>query len=255
MSDDEQGYVAAAKAFIADYGVEFVAVEVICVINDLALAGTIDWMGQLGANMVIGDWKTRGKRHGCYPEESAQLGAYSLADYLVVGEFPGEIKTMPVIDDLVVVSLTEDGSYAAYPIDLEQARESARAMFGSFQARQDMEELGTLAIGTPLKGAAPPPPIDAMLGLRRAWLRARVASLPPEAKGFLARTWPRTVPKNSDVMDHDQINLVAGAIDLAEKEHDVPFFSPDPRAPKAAPGSASKSRRNKATGNSKAKAS
>lgn len=252
MSTEEQEYLRAARTFITDYDVKFLAVEVICVIRDLALGGTIDWIGELGGKMVIGDWKTRGKRHGAYPEEAAQLGAYSLADYLVVGAFPGEVKTMPVIDELAVVSLCSDATYAIYPIDLELARQAAEDMFGSFQLRQDLEEHGTLAIGDPIKGSAPPLPIDVMLGARRAWIRARVQALPPEAKAFAARTWPKTAPKKADLMTNDHINLVAGALDLAEAEFEVPLFSPDPRTPRPAPGSASKPRGNKATRKQKA---
>jgi hypothetical protein len=250
LTEDEQAYVDAAFQFVADYGVEFIAVETICVIESLGAAGTIDWIGQAGSKLLLGDWKSRGgaSRHGAYPEEAAQLGLYSLADRLVTGDYPGTKVAMPTVDELAVVSLRPDGSYSAFPVDIDGAQEAAKNMVGAFVHGQDLAETGTNAIGEPATGTAPPPPIDTMLGLRRSWLRARISVLTPEARTWAARTWPADVAKKAALMSHDDITVVAVCLDAAEAEYDLPFFSPDPRTPKAASGSASPRRaRGKAT--------
>jgi hypothetical protein len=255
LAEDEQGYVDAARQFIADYSVEFLAVEVICVVERLAIAGCIDWIGRMGPKVVLGDWKSRGGRHGAYAEETAQLGLYSLADYLVVGEFPGTKVPMPEIDELVIVSLRQDGTYEAYPVNVEGAREAARHMAEAFLHGQDLAQEGSVAIGDPVKGAAPLPPPDELLEARRAWLQGRVRALPAEAKSYAARTWPADTPKKASLMTHGHIDAVAVCLDLTEAEHEAQFFTPDPATPKPEPGSASPRRRtggrNPATNNPK----
>lgn len=250
LPGDEAGYYRAALAFIDDYAVDFLAVEVICWLPEEGLAGTIDWIARLGDRIVIGDWKTRGKRHGAYPEEAAQLGSYSMAKHLVIGKFPGKLMPMPNIDGLMIVSLHANGTYHAYPLDLNEARAAANAMIGASYATEDLAVHGTRAIGDPMRGKAPPLPPDELLLARRLWLRERVRALPAEAKDMTARMWPKHIPKKADVLHHDQIDSLVEVLGRAEAEHEVPFGATDPATPEPKPGSA-KSRRNQAAGTNK----
>jgi len=251
VPENEMGFYRAAMQFIDDYAVEFIAVEVIIWLPEHGLAGTADWIARIANKVVLGDWKSRAKRHGAYPEEVAQVGTYSMGKHLVVGAFPGKLLPMPETDSLMITSLMDDGSYAAYPVDLELARESAGAMVAAWEGSDYMAAYGQRAIGAPLKGQAPPMPQEnGLLQSRRMWVRTRVRSLPSEARDLAARLWPRDIPMKADVLSHEQIDSVAKALDEAEAEHEAPFFDLDPATPPPEPGSA-KSRRTKAAGTNK----
>ena len=67
----------AGRAFIDDYSPEWIATEVIVVVDDLEVAGTTDWVARINGKVIIGDWKNEynhDRRH-------SSLGYIAPADY------------------------------------------------------------------------------------------------------------------------------------------------------------------------------
>lgn len=238
LSDEEVGYFTAGMAFLQDYEVQPIAVEIVVSVPDLEVAGTADWIVHIGGRTVLGDWKTRsGNRHGAYPEEAGQLGIYTLATSMHPDETT--VVPMPEIDDILIVSLTEDGSYALYPIDLEKARSTAVHMRTAWAGQQLLQQVGQGAIGTPVVAAPVQQTLeqDALLDQRIAWLRQRLAALTPAARIEASRTWPPDTPrKAAAICAHQEIDRIAACLDHVEAAHGIPFGPTDPAQPPAAPG-------------------
>lgn len=242
LAPDEHAYYMAGRAFIDDYSPEWIATEVIVVVDDLEVAGTTDWVARINGKVIIGDWKTRGKRHGAYAEEAAQLGVYSLATAMVVGDHPGTRIPMPTVDEVAVVSLSLDGSYALYPIDVDKARSAATHMRQAWAGQQLVAQVGRQAIGTPVVAAPVQQTLgDTSLTDRITWLRGRLGALPAAAKSEAARTWPDPAPrKAAAICSHGEVDAIAACLDRVEAAHGIPFRAPDPATPTPAPGSARK---------------
>ena len=64
----------------------------------------------------------------------------------------------------------------------------------------------------------------------RAWIAGRITALPDAARNALAAAWP-DVPtlKASDAHTEEQLDLIAAALDVVERDHAVPFGPDDPR--------------------------
>lgn len=242
LNDDELGFYRAALEFIDDYQVEFIAAEVVVVVPAMGVAGTVDWIGRTNGRAVIGDWKTRGARHGAYPEEAGQLGVYSHAEYMLTGPAPGTQVPMPIIDELAVVSLVSDGSYALYPIDVDQARSTATHMHQSWAGAQLVDQVGRQAIGSPVVAAPKASTLEqSLLDRRIEWLRARLKALTPSARVEASKTWPDTAPrKAAEICSHNEIDDIARCLDRVEAAHEIPFGPCDPATPDPEPGSARK---------------
>jgi hypothetical protein len=241
LTPEEDGYYRAGLQFLADWSPTFVAVELVVWVPDLDVAGTCDWIAVIeldGAPVVVlGDWKTRGNgRHGAYPEEAAQLGIYSLATSGVTDT--DTVVDLPPIEQLAVVSLTEDGSYGFWPIDVNAGQSAAAHMVACYRGVQLLEQTGKNAIGTPIIAAPTQISIDeALLDQRIAWLRDRLKALTAEARAEAARTWPDTAPrKAAAICSHTEIDDIAACLDRVEAAHRVPFGPPDPAQPAPAPG-------------------
>ena len=238
LTDEEQGYFLAGMEFLRDYEVQPIAVEIVVSVPDLEVAGTADWIAHIADKTVLGDWKTRGGgRHGAYPEEVGQLGIYTLANQMHPDA--DTVVPMPELDDILIVSLTEDGSYALYPVNLEQARATAVHMRTAWAGQQLVQQVGQAAIGAPVVAAPVQQTLeqDALLDQRIAWLRNRLKALTPAARVEASKTWPITAPrKAAGICAHTEIDDIAACLDAVEAAHGIPFGPNDPAQPPAAAG-------------------
>jgi hypothetical protein len=121
-------YLAAADRMLAALNAEFLHTE--CVLFNRSLhghgfGGTCDAIVKLpDGRTVIVDWKSRGEANTVYAAEKQQLGLYSKSEYLIVD---GKRRPMPVIDGLIIASLTPDG-HLFYDIDIDQAQAAGVAL-------------------------------------------------------------------------------------------------------------------------------
>jgi hypothetical protein len=168
--DDPSGqpYLDAIKAFLDAYQPEMVAAELVCInrnLNGVGYGGTGDGIVRfptLDSTRKV-DWKSRGidSDHGAYPEEAAQLGAYSSADYYIA-EGPTRTRLPMDIDGGLIVSIKPDG-VRLYPIDLDKARIQWEALHAWWVARRAERE----PISRPLPPVAvkAPPAAETVDGL------------------------------------------------------------------------------------------
>jgi hypothetical protein len=164
-------FVAGCKAFVEDWAPVPVASEFVVVNRTIGFGGTGDAILTLQLNggtwVVLVDYKSRGGEHGCYEEDVAQIGGYSLAEYMVVLGPDGRPMRMalPALDAGLVVSLTTEG-YAAYPVDLDEAAEAFLRMRESWEGHREGQKAARRGRGNPLVLASsgsegPPAPNDA----------------------------------------------------------------------------------------------
>lgn len=195
---------------------------------------------------------TRSSAHAAYPEECAQLGAYSLADYVIAETGAGRKPARARLGDitgLVIVSIAADG-YEVFPVDLALAREAAEAMVAGWHLKMGGQRAARRAAGKALPATAPDtePPVANRWESpeRRAWIRDRVRALVDAGHGdALARRWPPGVPTLAAEPNppFSHINLIAVACRSVEDEVEFPFGPRDPshgptqRPPAPAPAS------------------
>lgn len=157
-------YLDAAKAMLADLDAELLHAE--CVLFNRTLhgkgfGGTADAIVIVDGRTVIVDWKSRGESNTVYAAEKQQLGLYSLAEYLIVG---GKRHPMPVIDGLLIASLTPTG-HLFYDIDVAQAQASGVALHAWWTAtthERDGIAKGAKSLPKVATAAVEPPPTAAV---------------------------------------------------------------------------------------------
>lgn len=152
LNAEARPFLPACKAFVAEVKPEWRMAEVVAVNRSIGFAGTADAVKYIpGVGIAIVDYKTRGTGHGCYEEDSAQIGGYSLAEYFVVVDGDGITRRVdPAKADAgLIVSLTAD-SYRLYPIDLNEAQTAFLKMYETWQDRRDGTAAARRAIGHPL---------------------------------------------------------------------------------------------------------
>lgn len=153
-------YFDAVDRFFDDYQPELVAAEVVAInrtLNGAGYGGTLDALVRITLEGMIQmrdaerafiiDWKSRGEGsdHGAYPEEAAQLGGYSFADYIIVeGPNGPERRQLPELAGGLIISIKSDG-YRVYPIDLPAAQEHWSALHSWWVARRNERD----AVGRP----------------------------------------------------------------------------------------------------------
>ena len=116
-------WVKAALGFLADYGLDCVAVERVVWSRRHRYAGTVDLVAcQADGVLVLVDWKSG----GIWPEAALQLGAYAIALEEMTGCPVGEAY---------VVGLREKG-YGEKRVFLPQAREGFLACLTLWRALQ-----------------------------------------------------------------------------------------------------------------------
>lgn len=143
-------YLDAVRAFFDQYQPELVAAEVVAInrtLNGVGYGGTGDAIIRIDGKTYWPDWKSRGEEsnHGAYPEEAAQVGAYAMADYIIVELEDGPQRILiPDLDGGLIVSVKPDGC-RIYPVDLRRAAEHWRLLHFWWSQRQNERE----AIGKP----------------------------------------------------------------------------------------------------------
>jgi len=229
-------YIPACRQFITDWAPIWIVTEFVVINRTIGFGGTgdaiviVDIPGG-GRYVALTDWKSRGGKHGCYEEEVAQIGGYTLADYIIVTGPDGHPTrtSMPDLDGGLVVSLGHDG-YQAYPVDLDQAQAAFRAMHASWTAQREGQKVARKARQRPLMPTTPtvvaPASPTGTTTDRVDWIRQRVVALGPEV---VAPSWPTGVPtlKQGGLTD-DHINAVASVLDRLEAKHGIPFGPSDP---------------------------
>jgi len=116
-------YRGAVEAFFEQHDPTPVHLEFVVfnrTLNGHGFGGTCDAIVEIKSKRYVIDWKSRGEdsRHGCYAQEAAQVGAYSLASYIIVDR---QRRLLPTLDGALVVSIKPDG-FAVYPVDLPKAQ-------------------------------------------------------------------------------------------------------------------------------------
>lgn len=253
-------FLPACEAFVTDWSPTWVAAEVIAVNRTIGYAGTADAIVSLNVDgkpwVCLVDWKTRGGDHGAYEEEIAQIGGYSLAEYLIakspIDGTPIRVPS-PHLDAGLIVSINSSG-YLPYPVDLDEARAAFKAMHVSWVQHREGQAAARRGRRNPLiatstrgNGDQPAAGSDAgdtssesepatgptlalpALTARIDWLRTRIRALPPAARDEAARMWPDGVPRKADdLTSHDQVDRIVACLWDIEGAHGVPFPDPDP---------------------------
>lgn len=211
--------------------------------------------------LAVVDWKSRGEDsdHGAYAEEAAQVAAYARADYWIVeGDRGPERITPPPMDTGLIVSIKPDG-YRVYPIDLDKAfahwtsmhawwvaRRTEKQAIGRPWAPRKVEECQpgikrptTSSSETPSEpsstdSSTPPsrgPTSTATEQHQRSSpdrldsIRARIRSLPPDAKPHLKRLWPADTPRGlQGPFTDEQLDRIAATLDTVEWEYTTKDF-------------------------------
>jgi hypothetical protein len=157
-------YFFAADRMLAALDAEFLHTE--CVLFNRSLhghgfGGTCDAIVKLpDGRTVIVDWKSRGSANTVYGAEKQQLGLYSKAEYIIVD---GKRRPMPVIDGLIIASLTPEG-HLFYDIDIDQAQAAGVALHawwvqtltdrdGIAKGVKSLPKIATVAVDPPLTAA------------------------------------------------------------------------------------------------------
>jgi hypothetical protein len=266
-------FVPACAAFVADLQPRWIATEFVVINRTLGFGGTGDAIVVVqipgaGDYVALTDWKSRGGEHGCYEEEVAQIGGYSLADYLIVTGPDGRPTRapMPRLDGGLIVSLNADG-YAAYPVALDQAQAAFRSMRTSWHEHREGQKAARKGRQQPIViiSSAPPAeeagaphgevpaagqadtvddapvavsadrdtPVVVATPERVAWLHSRITAIVGAGhEGMLASRWNVEVvvpPVKADSkLTDEQVSLVADWCDKVEAETDMPFGTVDP---------------------------
>lgn len=255
VTPDAFPFLDTAARLVAELDPRPILAETVAVCRTLGgggVAGTFDFYGTLAGfdGPVLVDWKTRSSAHAAYPEECAQLGAYSLADYVIVDTPTGPARALlPDVTALVVVSIAVDG-YEVIPVDVPAAREAAEAMVAGWHLKMTGQRAARRAAGKPLPATAPDtePPVANRWESpeRRAWITDRVRALVEAGHGeALAARWPPGVPtlREDPAPPFSHINLIATACRTVEDAVGFPFGDRDPshgpiqRPPAPAPAS------------------
>lgn len=255
LDDAVRPFLKACRDFIADWQPRWVASEIVIINRTLGYGGTADAI--IGIDLygdpwlAVTDWKSRGGQHGCYEEEVAQIGGYSLAEYMIVTDpQTGAIGRVPLpkLNGGLIVSLTVDG-YQATPIDLELAQEAFVGMHTSWMEHREGQKRAREARGQPLFAsassavlagkrpeAADTPVAGQVSAARVTWIKERVERIKQLGIGdVLGAIWTRhpdipTFPKGGPTTNH-HIDVITEMCDEAEKALEAPFGPSDPTKP------------------------
>ena len=203
--------------------------------------GTIDLVARWNDGTYIVDWKTRAadSRHGAYPEDAGQLGAYGASDYLIVADGDtARRRPMPDLAGGLVVSIKPD-SYEVYPVDLDEAGEAFASMRTVYDMQKSGQSQARRAVGKPVHVLTPPPQVTEAVSTagdppppgaasveRRGWVRARCGQVIDAGHADTLRDyWPIGIPKLSSDHPHDddELDAIVAACRQVCGIHNVPF--------------------------------
>jgi hypothetical protein len=135
-------YQDAVADLVRTYKPKLIAAEYVAIhrtLNGWGYGCTPDALVEWDGEIVGIDYKSRGEesKHGCYPEEGAQIAAGVFADYMIVDDGNGGARRQPIpkVHHGLVVSVKPDGC-RLYPIDLDVAWEHYTKMHAWWVARR-----------------------------------------------------------------------------------------------------------------------
>lgn len=142
LDPEEFPYLAGVIAFLQDHKVRKILHREQVVYNlKYDYAGRVDLIADFGGPLGVVDWKT-----GAIGSDMAiQVNAYAHGEF--VGREDGTKVRLPPIDLGYVVQLPGDGTYNAYPVEINDDHFKAFAAFRRIQKWKDEHEDG--AIGAP----------------------------------------------------------------------------------------------------------
>lgn len=245
LGGDEKGaaevchpdYWSTVRRMVTDLGLDLVHAERVAICRTHGWGGTFDGIATIDDKAYLIDWKTRGadSKHGAYEAEAAQLGGYSLADYMVVEGDNGEAQRvkLPALAGGLVISIKPD-SWEAYPVDLTAGAEACRELKSAWATIANGKSYGRKAIGKgwtiapPADGVIEPPP-QPVPADRSEWITQRIETLvmSSAAKAMLAESWPAGLAKRGP-WDDDQIATIVAVLEPIETAVEAPFPHRDP---------------------------
>lgn len=139
-------YVAGATRFLDDHIAEVIATEITLANLTEGYAGTADLLARTRkGRLALIDWKSGAD---VWPDVALQITGYVNCDYIVTEE-GGTDPLEPKPDMGIVVHLTGDASYVAYPIEPNDA--DWEAFKGLLAVQQWDDTRKKTALGTPKK--------------------------------------------------------------------------------------------------------
>lgn len=140
LGDGEEGFAKACLAWHEAHPGEMVASEM--KVTNGEWAGTLDGIKKLvSGELVIIDYKTSAKHGNAWPDQAAQLGAYSLCRRAKTGTRWQEVSVLDNLSYGVVIRLCADG-YDETEVRLPAARSAwLRAWDMWLQVTSEAEEL------------------------------------------------------------------------------------------------------------------
>ena len=203
-------------------------VERVAVLDRHLIAGTFDMAVEIDGRLYVADLKTGsgvdfGAR-GFAVQLAIYANASSLYDYATEqhSDAPGFD-----LDRAIVIHLPSDGGPCElHWLDIAAGAEALEHAMWTRAWRKRRDLLTGFATDARMS-AVEATPADPEL---RAWIAGRITALPDAARNALAAAWP-DVPtlKASDAHTEEQLDLIAAALDVVERDHAVPFGPDDPR--------------------------
>lgn len=136
-------YITGALAFLQDHARRVVHHEAVVYNLKYDYAGRVDAIcDMVGGSLAIVDWKT-GKVGS---DMALQLNAYAHAEF--VGFEDGGQATLPPINAGWVVQLPGDGTYTAYPVEIDKRHFKTFVAYRTVQKWKDEDE--DMALGEPV---------------------------------------------------------------------------------------------------------
>lgn len=115
LHPDLKVYADHFAEFIEEFEPEFVFMEETVWSETHAYAGSFDFLGRIGGDLLFGDWKTT--RSGVHEEVALQLAAYRHAEYIIRPD--GSRVPLPKADGGFVLHVRPEG-WGLYPVRCDE---------------------------------------------------------------------------------------------------------------------------------------
>ncbi len=172
VNADAEQFRGPLIAWLEKYQPEPICMEFVCInrtLNGHGFGGTADALLRIDGKTWLVDWKSRGNGHTVYAQEAAQVGGYSMAEYIIRADSDRR-ERLPHIDGGLIVSICTDG-VRTYPIDIDSgatfpalhawwvARQTERAPIGkAWGTVKDLEGAAGVAASAPVPSPTVEPP-------------------------------------------------------------------------------------------------
>lgn len=156
--EEYTAYIPGIRAFLDAYQPELVAAETVFINRELGYAGTGDIILRIDGKVYMADWKSREEEPSAYPDDAAQIGAYSQCEYMIALDAKGEPyrEPMPAFDGGIIISLVPN-SYAVFPVDLDEAYSDFERLYAWYGMKQ---LFGKKSLGNPWAPRAVADPLE-----------------------------------------------------------------------------------------------